>query len=346
MAKRNDLKKLSRYVNGRSLSVYRRAFDYSQKQIEECKTAVSEYLRHEGLNPAEICVVIVGSVGRYEALSASDIDLIPVGKTQNALTEEMDAGLRRTVGEALRDKKVSAGKQLTRFVAVDQLTAPESIGGHSDSPEALTQRMLILSEGAQAGGDFALDEIRSRILAVYADEERTSGRNLLSLCNDLARYYRRLCIDYKAKIDLEDKDWCTRNIKLRHSRKFWYFSTILAVAAGARRPGREEDAFRRSLLKDFAKPPCLRLLHAVPKHLRAASGRLLESFAWFLDFMSRSENRAALAAVPYQDRYDVSTSNPFPALKYNSELLHREMLGLLEALDRPLRHRVLDWFLL
>ncbi len=92
MAKRDDLKKLSRYVNGRSLSVYRRSFDYSQKQIEECKTAVSEYLRHEDLNPAEICVVIVGSVGRYEALSASDIDLIPVGKTQNALSQEMDAG--------------------------------------------------------------------------------------------------------------------------------------------------------------------------------------------------------------------------------------------------------------
>lgn len=62
--------------------------------------------------------------------------------------------------------------------------------------------------------------------------------------------------------------------------------------------------------------------------------------------MSRGDNRAALARVSYEDRYDSSPTNPFPAMKHNSDILHKEMIGLLEAFERPVRHRVLDWFLL
>jgi hypothetical protein len=77
-------------------------------------------------------------------------------------------------------------------------------------------------------GSLEIEAIRRRILEAYA-EERTSGRHVLSFCNDIARYYNTLCIEYKAKIDEEGKDWCTRNMKLRHSRKLWYFSNILSI---------------------------------------------------------------------------------------------------------------------
>jgi hypothetical protein len=226
------------------------------------------------------------------------------------------------------------------------LTDPETIGGNRDESNILTRRILILTESRQVGGKLSLPAVRQKIMQAYAGAERTRGRHVLSLCNDLARYYRTLCIEYKAKADDPAKDWCTRNMKLRHSRKFWYFASILCIIAIADRNPQGDAAYIQGLLEAFEKPPFLRLFHAVDAQHHGLVGRVLEPFAWFLDFMSDPARRTALENVGHKDRHRMGLDNPFHAVKLNSDRLHQEMLTLLDSLPAHQRRRILSWFLL
>jgi hypothetical protein len=74
--------------------------------------------------------------------------------------------------------------------------------------------------------------------------------------------------------------------------------------------------------------------------------RILEHFAWFIEFMSAERHREALAAVTHESRYTVDMCNPFPAMKMNSKLLHGEMISLVSAFPSQAKQRLLGWFLL
>lgn len=206
--------------------------------------------------------------------------------------------------------------------------------------------MLLLTEGRQAGGSLPIDHIRERILQAYASQDRSRGRHVLSLCNDLARYYRTLCIEYKAKADDPDKEWCPRNVKLRHSRKFWYFSSLMAIVHLAEDNPQGDETYGKKLLEAFARPPVQRLFDAVPLDLRGLVGRIAEAYAWFLEFMGDPDRRAGLDKVAHTSRYDLAPDNQFPALKFNSDRMHQDMLTLIDSLPASRRQRILSWFLL
>jgi len=340
-----DISILRSIINNRAYCVYDRAWSHSERRLTECQEIVNRYLRDHALPAEKVCVIAVGSVGRREALEASDLDLIPILLESIAGFEEHDRAIREAIGEHL-NVKVSKGEDLTRFQTVDELTHVESIGGDRDDSASLTKRTLILTEGAAAGGEYLLENVRRRVLDAYQKAERTRGRHVLSLCNDVARYYRTLCIEYKAKIDSEDKDWCTRNLKLRHSRKLWYFATMVALANAAQYVAETNDEHMKAMLDVLGQPPYLRLASALGRQASYAGRTVLESYAWFLEFMAVPDNREALAKVTHAQRYSVSPENPFPAMKVNSDLMHREMIGVLDSVDRALRDRILDWFLL
>ena len=57
-------------------------------------------------------------------------------------------------------------------------------------------------------------------------------------------------------------------------------------------------------------------------------------------------HRDKLTQVAHDKRYDMTPDNPFPAVKFNSDRLHQEMLLLIESLPTHQRHRILSWFLL
>jgi hypothetical protein len=242
--------------------------------------------------------------------------------------------------------KVSQRDDLTKCVFLEELTHPESIGGEKDNSSALTKRILMLTEGKQAGGMLPLNEVRQQVMKTYAGAERSRGRHVLSLCNDLARYYRTLCIECKAKVDDPDKDWCTRNMKLRHSRKFWYFSCLMTVVALADSNPQGDDPYIAGLLEAFDQSPVQRLFNAVREDQRGNAGRITEPFAWFLEFMAPQAHRDRLIEIAHDRRYEVALDNPFPAVKFNSDRLHQEMLLLIDSLPAHQRHRILSWFLL
>jgi predicted nucleotidyltransferase len=335
------------HVNSRTWAVLEKARQHCDRVLADVRTVCDNFLGNRGLKPKDVCCVVVGSVGRQEALESSDIDLIPVLRSSAALAtfQNHDKALRQQIKKKLKIR-VSQGDDLTKCVSLDELTDPESIGGEKDGSSALTKRILILTEGKQAGGTLALIEVREAVMKAYAGADRSRGRHVLSLCNDIARYYRTLCIEYKAKVDDPDKDWCTRNVKLRHSRKFWYFSCLMTFVAVADSNPQGDDQYIRGLLDYFDKCPVQRLFNAVREEHRGMAGRITEPFAWFLEFMATQAHRERLKQIAHEKRYETTLANPFPAVKFNSDHLHHQMLSLIDSLPAHQRHRILDWFLL
>ena len=290
------------------------------------------FLTEKIFDQEDVCFAIVGSVGRFEALHASDLDFTPVLKNQAALDKfkDLDQPLRELIRTQL-GVDVSKGEELTCPATLDELANSNKIGctekGNEDTSATLTRRILVLTEGKQAGGKLPIQNIRQAIMTAYAGVDRSRGRHVLSLCNDLARYYRTLCIEYKSKVDGKDEKWGLRNMKLRHSRKFWFFSCILAVTQLAESNPHGDDAYIAGLLAAFDLPPYQRLLNSVEERLRGMVGRIIEPFAWFIQFMSDKVRRQALEEVTWATRYDMNLNNPFHAVKFDSDRLQEEMLS-------------------
>ena len=337
---------LKRYLKKEDIAVYEEAQEWCDTKIAEAKRCIKLFQTTQQVDLNDICFVVVGSMGRSEALAASDLDLVPIARTRCALEqyESKDAQLRELLCEELK-MKVSKGQHLTKADTIGSLIERESIGGDDDNSQNLTRRMLVLTEGRQVGGGFELRRVKEEILGAYEGDERSRGRHILSLCNDIARYYRTLCIEYKTKVDNDQDNWCTRNLKLRHSRKIWYFSCVALISKLAESHPLGDNEYRDRLLEAFEVSPVTRLVNVLGESQGSDLGRLLETYSVFLRFMSQESHREHLSKVSHEGRYEYSIDNPFPMLKFNSDLLHRHIFDILEGMQRSTRQRVLDWFL-
>lgn len=334
-------------MKNESAHVYERASRWCDERVDEAKTHISAFATDNHLDLTQMCFVTVGSIGRSEALDASDMDLVPIANSNDALKAYKDSD--RALRQHLRDRMsvdISKGEQLTKPTTICKLVARERIGGSKDNNRHLTRRILVLTEGRQVAGEYDVHAVRKTILQAYGAEERSSGRHILSLCNDIARYYRTLCIEYKPKVEAQGSDWCTRNLKLRHSRKIWYFSTIVSIAKLAERHLRGGSEYEQELLEEFARSPVERLFRALEGVQRTELGQLLETYAFFLKFMSKDAHRRQLSEVSFEERYENELANPFPVMKLNSDLLHRHVVDIIEGMQQSTRRHVLDWFLL
>jgi hypothetical protein len=335
------------HLNERAWRVLVKAQEYCEQLIRRVTAITNGYLGENQLDPADVCFIVVGSVGRFEALEASDLDFTPVLRTPEALKtfRPHDQPLRQRLRQQL-SMDVSKGEELTAPATLQELSRADLIGSKEDGSDKLTRRILILTEGKQAGGSLPIPDIRRPILEAYSGEDRSRGRHVLSLCNDLTRYYRTVCIEYKSKVEGREEKWGMRNMKLRHNRKFWFFSCILTIVHLAETNPQGNEPYIQGLLEAFERPPFQRLFDSVGERRQGMAGRVAEPFAWFLEFTSDRARRAALEAVPWETRYDMNLDNPFPAAKFNSDRMHQEMLALMDSLSPDQRHRILDWFLL
>lgn len=333
-------------LGGRTFDTLSRAAAKCEDVSARADVYLSKYVAKVGIPTEEVCFVACGSVGRQEALESSDLDFVPVAGSDAVYeklvsdNEQLRSGLSDFLG-----LDVSRGKDLMRTVRLADLTDPLRIGGDKDDRVGLTQRILILTESTQLGGRLGLADVRRQILGAYA-AERTAGRHPLAFCNDLARYYRTVCIDYKARVDTTAQDWGTRNVKLRHSRKVWYFSSLIGVAGVSRTARSDTPEFVNEIVGLLEQPPYTRLFASLNAEAMPAAGRMLDQYAWFLEYLANERRRSELASVQHQTRYEISDGNPYPALQWNAKLLHSEMMNVLDRVEPEVRATVLNWFLL
>ena len=323
------------------------AIELSKELLEASKLHLNAFLKTKEFPIDNICFIAVGSVGRYEAIKSSDFDLIPILKDTESLEKfkDIDKEGREYLKKKL-ERDISKGEDLTQCIDIETLKSQDAIGTEKDNSSSLTKRILILTEGQQAGGNYDIKSVKEELLNSYASAQTTSGRHVLSLFNDIARYYRTLCIEYKSKIDTKDKDWCVRNMKLRHSRKFWYFSTMISIVKIAYDNPHGNEIYKQKLLETLDFPPYKRMINSVKEYCPNSLAKLFERFAWFLDFMSEENHRCELSKIEHDKRYENSLKNPFPGLKFNSDILHESMVRIIESLPLDMKRKLMDWFLL
>lgn len=344
------------FVDDGAFSIYEKAWKVSEDLLSLARPIVSESLKASGLDPKSICIATVGSTARREAMSASDIDLLPIwtgDKKDFPHFEDLTGKVREDLRQAT-DLDVSTSRNLMRTTQLDTLRKPDGIGGDDDHRRTLTQRMLILTESEQIGGGHSIAEIRKSILEAYVgqrDMERTVSKHPMTVCNDIARYYRTLCVDYKSKAESRPESWAERHAKLRNARKLWYFSTLMGVAKVVSDneivvPSEIFDALE-SL---FAKPPVIRLVSSINPNNKPHASEILSIFSLYLEQMGSFEFRRSLNAVDFDHRnvefLPDGEANPYYEIHSRSRKLSENMIEmLLKTSDGPKR-KVYEWFFL
>ena len=248
--------------------------------------------------PRTMAVFAVGSLGRFESSIASDLDFAVVltpDHTDFAQATELRHALAehlRARGHDILDKTFRAPLELGALL--------RDIGGEGDTNLHLTYRALLLTEGAWLANAATADEVTDAIFAAYAQGAISRGRFLSSLQNDLHRYYRTICVDYRFKVESAGKHWAIRYFKLRHARKLWHLANLALFCHAAQLSDDDRDLY---LATSLPRPPLLRLVEV----LRAQGGlslgaALVRAYDGYLAALADPEIRRGLDRVDYTTR--------------------------------------------
>ena len=230
-------------------------------------------------------------------------------------------------------------KTFRRVIDLDALV--RDIGGSADNNDHLTYRALLLTEGAWLADPETSARALARMFDAYTRGRIAPGRYYTSLSNDLHRYYRTLCVDYRFKVEEAGKRWAIRLLKLRHSRKLWHLANVATYCVAAR----VDDDDREPLLRrELGAPPLWRVTWAMRQlgglHLCAP---LLRAYDPFLAALADPATRAELDQLAHEDRH---RSAAFDALYRNAEVFTRATHAIVEHLwtrchDHLLRFAIL-----
>ncbi|MBL9101275.1 MAG: hypothetical protein JNL82_09975 [Myxococcales bacterium] len=248
--------------------------------------------------PADLAVFAVGSLGRFESSTESDLDFAVVyHRDRLALAAAQEA--RVALAERLRPLGYNVSDK-TFGNAVDLRALLEDIGGQKDTNIHLTYRALLLTEGAWLANAAAADAVTEAIFAAYAQGAVTRGKFLSSLQNDLHRYYRTICVDYRFKVEVDGKHWAIRYFKLRNARKLWHLANLTVFCRSASLPDEARDEY---LARALRLPSLVRVAEA----LRALGGlwlcaELVRAYDGFLAALADPEVRRGLDLIDYATR--------------------------------------------
>jgi len=251
--------------------------------------------------PDSLRLVALGSYGRGEAHACSDLDLACIDTAEPGAGREDLVDLRERVSGALRELGLEVSNKTFHNV-VPLASLLRDIGGPHDSNASLTYRALLLTESAALSSASATDALHTRLFSAYAESLRTRGRFLSLLANDLHRYYRTICVDYRFKVEEADKSWALRVFKLRCTRKCWHLGNIALQlwATSSLETSDERDRALRTHLRD---PSLVKIaLPLVDTGPPADLDPLLVAFARYLELVASPDHRRALEALSWHDR--------------------------------------------
>ena len=296
---------------------------YSRTRLTRARERLAE-LEHRSAEFEACAVFALGSLGRMEASEQSDLDLAFLFDSKRVSRPRAEQ-LRAEVLARLEPTFDIPQKTFARAVDLRALT--RNIGGREDTNETLTYRALLLTEGAWLAGTGR--DFKRAVFAAYTAGQIARGRFLTALANDLHRYYRTLCMDYRYKVEELDKSWAIRVLKLRHSRKLWHLANIALQCWAVE--AIEDDAERDVVLAArVGWPSLLRLSLALDAFDAPELAREpLLCFDRFLAALARPEVRDALMTLPHAQR---ESCEAYEELRLNAERLDLANTRVVELL--------------
>lgn len=231
----------------------------------------------------DVSTVIVGSLARREASQASDLDYFVVYGSKDP-----GQGYLKSVNDIIESFGLRPPALGGAFAGATKYTELlDSIGGSEESNQELTRRILLLLESDWLTGFRVFDKLVDDIISKYIRDEITQHQLARYFLNDVIRYYRTICVDFEYKTLNGGKSWGDRNIKIMFSRKFLYFSGVLAAAQTTQ----SDCGFKRSELRRLLRLcPVDRVLEVCG----ADAERVLRRYDQFIGWMSDSAIRELL----------------------------------------------------
>lgn len=323
------------------------AVNFSRGRMENVSRVIQKSEAGRKLESLGVALVVAGSLGRLESLSLSDIDLVTLCPSMpsdevKALDKAIRSELRRELGA-----EVSQGDNFTGPTFLVEVVSPSQIGGTCDNVNLLTKRACILTETRAVLNETFASEFRRKITREFLRTPEVRRRYFIPLIDEVVRYYRTLCIDYKSRVDYEGKPWALRYLKLRCSRKYWFFSLVLGFTSLIIRSEPVDDAgdnrLEELLLTLLDETPTVRIEKALALAGISLHQPLFAHYGLFLREMSHKETRENLRQLEYGRRHD---SPLFMTLKHNADHLHRSMVEIIESMPPMWRRHLLSRFLL
>lgn len=254
-----------------------------------------------------VSILAVGSLGRGEASPHSDLDLVVVfdeTRCDAALAARVRAEAITLLGALPSPALDVPQKTFVRPYGLQELV--RNVGGRSDTNEGLTHRALLLTERVWLTGPTCAEHVVSRIFDAYSSGPSTRGRVLTALANDLHRYYRTVCVDYRYKVEEEDKAWAIRSLKLKRSRKLWHLANVaLQTYAALKVDADLRDDFVRQRLN---APPLVRVGGvALALGFGDLVPQMIRLHDKLLTILGDGARRAELEALPHEARHASAT---------------------------------------
>lgn len=244
--------------------------------------------------------IVLGSVGRGEASAQSDLDVAFV-YDQRHLPLARAETLRRSCMTILRQDFDVPEKTFVRPIEIQELC--RKIGGMYDTNEQLTYRALMLTEGQWLHHSEMAATFNEQIFAAYTRPQTSRGKFLSCLANDLHRYYRTLCVDYRFKVEEQAKPWAIRALKLRYSRKLWHLSNLALQCWFVDQFQEEGSSQGRVLLERLNERPLDKLgLAAHYFECETLLEPLLSAYEFYLLHLSDKATRSELRSLEYGGR--------------------------------------------
>lgn len=294
----------------------RKARAKTDELVTKLKAALSE------LEDPSCAVVVTGSLGRGEASGDSDADWVllvdgPSDPDHAQLAREVEQRICKVV-----PKKPGPTGTFGDIVPSHGLV--HYIAGTRDTNENLTRRILLLSESRALTGQVIRERAIRNVLARYVLHDR-SVRNQAKayhaiphfLLNDVVRYWRTMASDYASKMwERSRKEWGTRNIKLRFSRKLLFvwglvasFSGVLFQSEALRGATNEDEFFRllADLIREQTEVTPLELLARIlchPDVKPETAKTIFSTYDTFLAALSDPATRKHLDDVPFEKAAD------------------------------------------